>query len=231
MVRIPGDIPPPPETEAILWAIPGVIERAQGAFSEQFSVMPIPSLPGQPSGIRHAFAGWTRPLRINVRRVPGSEEALAGALARLRAMHRGGLIDGETYPSAPAAANFFIAPHGRDWDTVDAVFACLTLVKCTSFHDAAFSYGRVGEPRGANDRDDAVFFDRLYLTNPYGDRYSANALVQVDGDGHIISAFCGAADVGFQPGGGAARTDAEARLLSCLNEVISPGSTRTPPLP
>jgi hypothetical protein len=231
MVRIAGQIDPIPATEEILWAIPGWIERAQGRFSRQFYDRPIAEFPGRPSGIRRAFAGWTRPLRINVRRVPGSEEALDSALARLRTMHPEGLIDGESYPSAAETANVFIAPHGRDFGAIDAVFVCLTLMRCTSLHDAAFRYGRVGEPRPAIDRDDAIFFDHLYLTNPYGGWGSTSALLQVEDGGHIVSAFCGGADVGFGIGGGAVQADAEARLLSCLNEVISPGATRTPPLP
>jgi hypothetical protein len=230
MIRVEGQIDPIPATEAILWTIPDVIERAQGTFSQLFYVRPISELPGRPSGIRRAFAGWTGPLRINVRRVAGSEEAVGGALARLRAMHPEGLIDNETYPSAAETANVFIAPQVRDWGTVDAVFACLGM-RCLSLHDAAFGYGRVDEPLPAKGRADALFFDRLYLTNPYGYLGTPSALIQVDGDGHIVSAFCGAGDVGFGSAGGAVRTDAEARLLSCLNEVISPGSTREPPLP
>lgn len=230
MVRVEGQIDPIPVTEAIVWAIPDVIERAQGAFSQLFHARPLSELPGRPSGIRRAFAGWTGPLRINTRRVPGSDEALTRALARLRAMHPEGLIDDESYPSAAETANVFIAPHARDWNTVDAVFACMTMT-CLSLHDAAFGYGRVDEPRPAKGRADAVFFDHLYLTNPYGYRGSASALVQVDDAGHIVSAFCGAWDVGFEIVGGAVRADAEARLLSCLNEVISPGSTREPPRP
>lgn len=231
MVRIEGQIDPIPRTAEILWAIPNMIERAQGTFSEHFYARPMSELPGRPSGIRRAFAGWTCPLRINVRRVPGSDEVLARALARFRTMHPEGPIDDETSPSAPATANVFIAPHGRDWTTVDAVFACLTGMRCLSLHDAAFGYGTVAEPRPARGRADAIFFDHLYLTNPYGYRGSASALLQVDDDGHIVSAFCGAGDVGFEWAGGPVRTDAEVRLLSCLNEIMSPGSTRAAPRP
>jgi len=202
-----------PSTSYILWKIGGLIQGAQGAFSEQLFSLNLPTVTYRAGEPRRGFGKWNYPLRISVT----GEKSIDGRLAPTLASIAPDL--GWTAENGSTVANAFL-PTGGIEGTLDMLMQCLLEPRCATVRSLSRRNPLTGSPRSESSRE--RFFSSLYLTNPYGGRTAATALVELDESSRILSGFCGRHDIGYLVGSD--RPFSNERLSYCLSEMISPGS-------
>lgn len=213
---------PPPPTEELVWRIPRFITEAQGEFSYKFSQQPVAAPSGSRGELLRTFRGSAAPVRLTATGQKPIDDRIAAIVAELRTGNR--LLDSATFPAPEATANAYL-PTARFANSVgEALWVCLYMRPCSAVRDIAnWALPYEHTPSAA---EHASFLRHLYLTNPFGARSSASALVQTDGAGRIVAAFCGDDDIGY------AMTQQPAlrpsRLPYCLSEMIRPGSGALP---
>lgn len=176
---------PPTSAEFLLWSIPNIVENAQGAFSSTFMEQPFPSyLAASPPsrGNRKVGIGSIRPAAtgsedIDRRIAESLFDAGIGSAAQLE----------------ESSSEFTVLEKADVFNTLESIRICAHSEKCSSFPSA--DNARTSKMNLRKVRNN--LFERLYLSNPYGGRSSATAVVEVDNASRAVKVFVGPKDLGY----------------------------------
>lgn len=216
---------PPPSTAYLLWRVPSMIAGAQGEFSEKFAEARVEDFPGTLGQPRQHFGQWVQSLRITATGEKHIDDRILAEVTRLLESGSSSGIDSDSFPAPVSMANVYIPSAEFNGSVRGTLWLCLQNIRCTSMFDLAH-FSRFSSTDASNAQREELF-RQLYLTNPFGGRNSASALIQVNESGGILSAHCGHHDLGYsslrfqQP-------FSEHRLSFCLSEMHSPGTGEIP---
>ncbi|OHD03912.1 MAG: hypothetical protein A2885_20770 [Sphingopyxis sp. RIFCSPHIGHO2_01_FULL_65_24] len=200
-LSIAGRPDPAPTRAMLLYRVPLEIAGAQGYVATMIAQVERDSVNRaqllkviREAPPRKKLGRWNHPIRLTATGVASVDDRLRAAVSAVAASHPDLDID-RVLTSDRASANFFIPPVEFGGASVSTAIFCAANAKCGSMPDLAYM-GRT-TPAEWSTKDRAAFLGRLYLTNPYAARLGASALVELDGRGGIIAAYCGHEDIGY----------------------------------